>query len=1027
MTLLTITSNGIVQSTEVKVADNKPTIIKNDQKDDSATIDSEAKTSMASSTSMTTLNFQPVNEALLMKSASLSASNPALPEEVKRRMFRCNLCDEMFLTENDRAKHSLIHVNRSSSLDCHICGKQFRHRTNLSTHLIVHSGIKPHQCNICQRRFTQKVNLQRHMHIHDGSRPFSCRMCHKSFTQKANLQRHILSHTEHSKDELLQALNSIPNESEVNNAINESLIEALQIVREDPPKLGASTNSTSVATSVATTTSPIDKAPSEFRCDICDKVFAQKVNLQKHMMIHSGSKPFQCYVCGKCFRQRPSLQKHYAIHTNGSSSFICQTCNRLFVSRTNLQRHMLVHVQSGQNQCYLCDRKFNCTDNLERHFSEHIEEATPNISLPQKYFEPSIPGQSFRCSTCDITFESPIIFSQHLQCHQRGFPSDATSFNDVIGVTSKYDENQTCPLPCSACGLIFMSLSKLEEHMATHNELTVKKDLTDQNATDDDEIEEEEEEETEEEEEEEIFDETENDEIVADNLSAPSSNTQHRVSRCPVCKEIFQSKEEMREHYSVSHMEPVVKPLENDSSNTTETQASSSDNLIKNESVASLVNENEERLIRENAEFIKDNILGGSEEYESKGRYERGNYSCKICNRVLTYKYSLEKHMLLHTGSFPYKCNLCSKRFNHKANLDKHLVVHSGEKPYVCHICQRPFSQKSNLQRHQLTHTQNRDFVCEVCGKRFNHMASLKTHALIHTGAKPFSCYICTKRFNQKGNLKRHIQTHRNGKRNKINSSDEIEFDQSYFSDIKQEYSDEVKNENQFETNENIIIKSENKADSSVRYIRKPKYVDYGEPEDTEPLPTMINDTHSSTEVSASYEAIIEGGQNEEEIQEEEEEEEETILTVVPSDAIDETKPASKRRSSDVSSSNKRATYHCDSCSKLFISMASLESHKRSAHTEIVCDICGKHFSQKANLLKHKLIHANKKPFECKTCGKAFRQKANLQRHEQIHDKERKTVNCQNCQKTFRCPWSLKQHMKIYACKPNSETKVKSK
>ena len=107
--------------------------------------------------------------------------------------------------------------------------------------------------------------------------------------------------------------------------------------------------------------------------------------------------------------------------------------------------------------------------------------------------------------------------------------------------------------------------------------------------------------------------------------------------------------------------------------------------------------------------------------------------------------------------------------------------------------------------------------------------------------------------------------------------------------------------------------------------------------------------------------------------------------------------------------------------------MASLESHKRSAHTEIVCDICGKHFSQKANLLKHKLIHANKKPFECKTCGKAFRQKANLQRHEQIHDKERKTVNCQNCQKTFRCPWSLKQHMKIYACKPNSETKVKSK
>ena len=123
-----------------------------------------------------------------------------------KKYFRCNLCDELFENEEDRAQHSLIHVNRSNSLDCHICGKQFKHRTNLSTHLIVHSGKKPHQCHICHRRFTQKVNLQRHMHIHDGSKPFICRMCSKSFTQKANLQRHILSHTERPKVGLLLAL-----------------------------------------------------------------------------------------------------------------------------------------------------------------------------------------------------------------------------------------------------------------------------------------------------------------------------------------------------------------------------------------------------------------------------------------------------------------------------------------------------------------------------------------------------------------------------------------------------------------------------------------------------------------------------------------------------------------------------------------------------------------------------------------------------------------------------------------------------
>lgn len=951
--------------------------------------------------SMTTLDFQPVNDALLKTAAA---------SETKRR-YRCNLCDELFESESDRAKHSLIHVNRSSSLDCHICGKQFRHRTNLSTHLIVHSGVKPHQCHICSRRFTQKVNLQRHMHIHDGSRPFTCRMCCKSFTQKANLQRHILSHTEHTKEELLAALNEIPNESEVNNAINESLLEAMNTMSER--KASGST--------------------SEFRCDICDKTFAQKVNLQKHLMIHTGSRPFQCYVCGKAFRQKASLQKHYSVHTNGSTNFICQTCNRLFVSRTNLQRHMLVHAAPSSNQCYLCEQKFSTTDNLERHFSEHIEEATPNISLPQKYFEQSTPGQTFRCATCDIVFDSPIIFSQHLQCHQRGFTTDTTP-SDLTDITKAYEENQACPLQCNACGVIFMSVAKLENHMATHAESSTGSLakhtigvmintspttalVTSRYST--------------------------NASPKATTLSASSLGTADlsdanvekksecldtkspvtRTSRCPVCKGLFPSKAAMREHYSVAHLEPLR--LSSQSSSTKESYDGLNNErmpkpLLSNEDVQEddamgedTLSESEELLIKENEEFIKDNILGGAEEYESKGRYERGNYSCKICNRVLTYKYSLEKHMLLHTGSFPYKCTLCSKRFNHKANLDKHLVVHSGEKPYSCHICQRPFSQKSNLQRHQLTHTQNRDFICDVCGKRFNHMASLKTHSLIHTGAKPFSCSICSKRFNQKGNLKRHIQTHRTGKRNKVNGLEVKEEDiedaerlikeEEYYEEMC--VNEEMKEEPESVDERTSVGESSPPARKSQRMRMKKNMDDYEFSEEDEPLPTMIGSAdefshNTSNHTSSSLYEEDDAG--------------EAILTVVPSDALESTMNAFDDEENDETKNDEKETFHCESCSKLFISMASLEAHKRTAHSLIVCDICGKQFSQKANLLKHKLIHLNKKPFQCRVCHKAFRQKANLQRHELIHNKDRKTVNCAHCNKSFRCTWSLKQHMKSH-------------
>ena len=970
---------------------------------------SDKQTLLQDSSPMTMLDFKPVKDVLIGNEIDKKEVNTKIIiGEGDVRKYRCNICDEMFETQEKRAQHSLLHVNRSNTLSCHICGKQFRHRTNLTTHMIVHSGIKPHQCHICLRRFTQKVNLQRHMHIHDGSRPFSCCMCNKSFTQKANLQRHILSHTERSQENLLEALSNIPNESEVNNAINESLSEA--ILNEHSSESIPPRQSESV---------------SQFHCALCDKSFAQKVNLQKHMMIHSGERPFQCYVCGKSFRQKTALQKHYTVHTHGSTNFNCQTCQRRFGSTTNLQRHMLVHVKPGNNNCYLCDQKFSTSDNLERHFSEHIEEDSPALAILQNNLKKSNPRQNFKCSKCDIVFESTSILSQHMQLHQSGFgPKDAA---DIV---KAYKDIKNCPIECSVCGQIFKTADKLDMHMFSHtNDNNTLASCSTVNDTDvninkvagvfiDDERTS-------------LKDDSREVEglLVALDYSSTSTPTMSAidtlnvsaVSRCPVCKEKFPSKHEMRIHFSSLHMQEISQGdglrLKSDLfANSFDLKLKDPTTKIGSKIVetdlhggVTVISEDEERLIKENVEFIKDNIHGGTEEYESKGRYERGHYSCKICNRVLTYKYSLEKHILLHTGSFPYKCTLCSKRFNHKANLDKHMVVHSGLKPYSCHICARPFSQKSNLQRHQLTHTQNRDYICDVCGKRFNHMASLKTHSLIHTGAKPFSCYICMKRFNQKGNLKRHIQTHRTGKRNRISSSSHTD----HF--IENEITKEFGLESCNEQIEGIVSQSsdktvceEQKSNTKKKRKSKKERKKHQFPLSEQSLPTMISKDFDKSR--NSNKRCFEFGESVPNIVDKIHED--TIVTVFPSDQCASNNP---KEMSELLGSTEEERYTCDVCPKFFVSSLSLESHRQAAHCEILCDVCGKHFSQKANLLKHKLIHANKKPFSCKVCSKAFRQKANLQRHELIHDKERKSVSCEKCGKTFRCNWSLKQHMKSHS------------
>ena len=36
-----------------------------------------------------------------------------------------------------------------------------------------------------------------------------------------------------------------------------------------------------------------------FKCDLCDKKFADKSNMKRHLQIHAGEKSFKCDLCKK--------------------------------------------------------------------------------------------------------------------------------------------------------------------------------------------------------------------------------------------------------------------------------------------------------------------------------------------------------------------------------------------------------------------------------------------------------------------------------------------------------------------------------------------------------------------------------------------------------------------------------------------------------------------------------------------------------------------------------------------------------
>ncbi|XP_042739034.1 zinc finger and BTB domain-containing protein 40 isoform X4 [Lagopus leucura] len=376
------------------------------------------------------------------------------------KQIQCKECTEVKSTKKELEKHQLeVHgevgmakkkKKKRLPVTCDICGREFAHASGMQYHkLTEHFDEKPFSCEKCGAKFAANSTLKNHLRLHTGDRPFVCKHCLMTFMQASALAYH--NKKKHSEGKM-------------------------------------------------------------YACQYCDAVFAQSIELSRHVRTHTGDKPYVCRECGKGFRQANGLSIHLRSFHNIEDPYDCRKCrmsfttlqehrkhihevhsreyhpcpdcSKVFSAPSLLERHMVTHVGGKPFSCGICNKAYQQLSGLWYHNRTHH----PDVFAAQNHRSSKF--SSLQCSSCDKTFSSTAAHRRHVKAEHSGvkfhdcemckeqFPTLALLQVHVKcqhsgalqhHVTTEHFKQAQSTFTCGLCGELFTSQGELEGHCSAEH------------------------------------------------------------------------------------------------------------------------------------------------------------------------------------------------------------------------------------------------------------------------------------------------------------------------------------------------------------------------------------------------------------------------------------------------------------------------------------------------------------------------------------------------------------------------------
>lgn len=467
-----------------------------------------------------------------------------------------------------------------------------------------------------------------------------------------------------------------------------------------------------------------------YQCKFCGKSLADRQTFRLHIRLHTGTNLKRCTICERGFAKKNHLERHLAIHDNTHKCSFCpsafltaaeQTEHEMSCKKSNrgdatkvkneegdathkapMEVTITTQTQNNENEAE-ADDESEPEDFANETGEEAAKEEQKDTKIgvirsrwripldddeqrlmksanivDDRYECPMCPktlarkellllhirthtGKNcLRCSVCDRVFAKPYNLNRHMLMHDNVINP---VMDDVIAKAVQPDGSFQCPM----CTKVFVERSSFRLHLRTH----------------------------------------------AGNVPR----------HCVICNKSFAEEGEFLQHNIVEHGNvegSLMKPMKMEGNGS-------------GVGVGSVGDDDEDERLVNSAEMVN------------------GRFNCTFCDKTLANRSTLKHHIRLHLKKKLKMCEFCGHGFAKNSHLERHVKTHFPKRP-ECKFCHATFDSVEEQKEHTAAVHKDELFAQKV-----------KTAIVPWTqpnGRKVCQCMICDSVFDKISTLRSHLDWH---------------------------------------------------------------------------------------------------------------------------------------------------------------------------------------------------------------------------------------------------------------------------